>query len=50
MLKITDDLKRKEYDAELSKVRTKLTMIEQSKKQLAEDLKQAKIKEQELQE
>ena len=48
MAKITDDLKKKEHDQELSKARTKLTMAEQAKKTMAEDLKQSKVKEQEL--
>lgn len=41
-------MKRKEQDAELGKLRTKLTLTEQAKKQAAEDLKQGKVREQEL--
>jgi len=48
MSKMTDDLKRKEHDSEMSKIKSKLVMIEASKKLLSEDLKTAKIKEQEL--
>ena len=48
MNQISEELKRKEQDSEVSKVKSKLVMIEQSKKQLTEDLKNAKIKEQEL--
>jgi hypothetical protein len=45
MSKMTDDLKRKEHDSEMSKIKSKIVMIEASKKLLSEDLKTAKIKE-----
>lgn len=45
MSKMTDDLKRKEHDSEMSKIKSKLVMLEASKKLISEDLKTAKIKE-----
>ena len=45
MSKMTDDLKRKEHDSEMSNIKSKLVMLEASKKLISEDLKTAKIKE-----
>lgn len=45
MSKMTDDLKKKEHDSELSKIKSKLLLLEASKKTASEELKATKIKE-----
>ena len=45
MLKMSDDLKRKEFDTEITRMKNKLSMNDASKKTASEDLKQSKIKE-----
>ena len=42
---MSEDLKSKEYTGELKKVKDKLAMMESSRNQRAEELKQAKVKE-----
>lgn len=43
MNQIADNLKKKEHDQEIATLKTKISIIEASKKQAAEDLKQAKV-------
>jgi hypothetical protein len=45
---MNEDLKRKEHDKERDQLKTKMQMLENGKKMAQDDLKAAKVKEQEL--